>query len=259
MSYLTAVAVEWIDLGRTDAAVVKVHRAGKPERLAATSAVHLHRTDHPVVAARVIVNIDSPENDVGAPETIECPLADFLPANANGLFRGEPERRTVTVSIPVAGESITRRVAARARDGRAVTEAVPVAGKSVPIAGKSIARRVAAKAVVTPASRPDQVEGVTFRTAVPILNPHHGRTAAPGITDQVLPTSAVDPLEPEVRGIVGHPAGAFEAAPLRRLTGYGPQDGIISAHFHFRDAIHHHLNGAFAFVGAFATVEGGPA
>ena len=256
---LTAVTVQWIELDRSDVTVREVHRTGELEKIAAAAATDLNGSDHPVVTAGVVVNRGSAENDVGPPEAVESLLTDAILANADGLLGREPARRAIPVMV-----TVTRKTIAVTREAIPATlKATPVTGNDIPAAGKSVSGlalwRGALAVVAGAGACPDQVEGVAFRAAVPILNPHHGSAAIARIPDQILRAPAVDSLEPEVRRIIRHPAGTFEAAPLRRLAGDSPQDGTVAANFHFGDGIHDNLNGALAFVGAFATLKRGSA
>ncbi len=89
MEWRSLAPIHWVDLRRTDAAVIEIDRAGKPVKIGATSAPDFDGSDHPIISAGVVVETAFSKVDVHAPKAIVGALADFILAYAYRSLGGE--------------------------------------------------------------------------------------------------------------------------------------------------------------------------
>ena len=151
-------------------------------------------------------------------ETIEGLPCDSILANPNRLLRGKP-LATAFPAIVDAAATLRRRTAIAA---------------------------------------PREIEGVSFRAALRILNSNDGGPSVLRPANQFLAAAPVHAYEPEVWGIARYATtSALEATPLRRLAGQIPKDCITSANLHLGRPINDNFDGAFSTVGTTARGDAG--
>src|SRR5439155_7473688 len=97
-------------------------------------------------------------------------------------------------------------------------------------------------------TRPRQIERIPLRSSLRIFNANYRNPAISRIADQRLPAASVNSGESEVGRIHGHSSRALEPAPLRRLAGEIPQNGIVASHFNLCYSVDHNFNGALTLI-----------
>jgi hypothetical protein len=99
--------------------------------------------------------------------------------------------------------------------------------------------------VVEITAAPHDIEGISFLTAVFVLNSDYRGATVTGIANQLHIAPAIDSLKPEIRHISRHSASAFKPAPLRGLARKIAERCVVPVDFDFRSSVNHHFNCAF--------------
>jgi len=209
---VTGPSVWGVDLSRSNGAVIKINGARKLMQLPVTRDGEC--ADYPVTTARVVIQPHVSEIDVRCAVALYRAFADLIPASLDRLSRSE------SVAAAEARTAVNR----------------AALGK---VASSIIGAIIGAT--------PHDVERVTFCSAGRILDSDY-RSAVSGITDKVLTASPVDSLEAEAGRIIRQDTVAFKPSPLRGLPRDVPHQTGLPANLYFRNAINHHLYGAFAII-----------
>lgn len=106
-------------------------------------------------------------------------------------------------------------------------------------------------------SAEEDIEGIGVFAAFVVFDENDGGAVGAGFAEEVLGAAAVDALEAEVGGLLGHGAVAIETAPGGGAAFAGVQAGGVAEDLHFGDAIDHDFQGTFP--AAAATVDVGRA
>jgi hypothetical protein len=106
---------------------------------------------------------------------------------------------------------------------------------------------------------PKDVEGVTLRAILRIVNANDRRAAAARVASQLLAAAAVDARESKVGGIRRQRPGAFKSPPLRLCSPQVPKSCGAAANFYLGGPVNHYFNGTFSSIWRSAANLGHPA
>jgi hypothetical protein len=219
----TAPAVRRIELDRADAAVIKIDQTGK--------AVHFLPIS--------LSNVYHPQDRIAA-VTIERGSSEYNVRRAKALGGLLPD------SLLTVTDSLVGREASAA----AISAWIIV---SVIRPNALLSDRISSPAF------PEEIERISFGSALGIFDANHGHPAVSRIAKQFLPAPPVNSGKTEVAHICRHWPVALKPPPLRRLPGDVAQNSAIPTYFDFGYAIHDNFDRAFTSLGIAANPNVRPA
>src|SRR5205814_893008 len=95
---------------------------------------------------------------------------------------------------------------------------------------------------------PLDVERVSFRSTIRIIDAHYRDAAITRIANQLLPAAAIHAAESEESRIRRHHTCAFESPPLGRLPGYIAKGRRVAADLDLGGTVHYDFDRALSFV-----------
>jgi hypothetical protein len=95
---------------------------------------------------------------------------------------------------------------------------------------------------------PRHIERISFRATLRVFDANHGGPSVSRVGNQLLSATAVHPRKTEIRGVRRQDRSAFEAAPLRRLSGKIPEYGVPAAKLYFSSPVDNHFDRTLAAV-----------
>src|SRR5579872_1742065 len=218
-------AVFALKVGRANASRIQIDGAGEAIPVPVLgSAPHLEDTDHPIAAARSVVNVDAAKIDVTCVELVGRTIANRLATASDGALGCVDREVTAIAAVTIPAVALTSVAIARPRTWRRWRR-----------------RR---RQRLMPA--PDQVESVAFRSTLRILDVNHGDAAAAGVANERLTSTSIDAFESKGRRICRHEPVALEPPEIRPLSGKCSNGRHVAAYFDFRDGIDNHLDRTLA-------------